>query len=309
MRQDQKIVILLATFNGAQHIREQLASFVSQSYQNWELVVSDDGSRDGTPEIVAEFGRTVPQKVSVLKGPKLGFWMNFLSLVKQTDDTKGDLFAFSDQDDIWLPGKLERAAQWFADRAPGSPALYFTRTDLIREDGTPLGLSPLFRRAPSFQNALVQNIGGGNTMVMNRSAKRLLAQTPGGVSLISHDWWTYQLVTGAGGLAFYDPVPSLKYRQHRRNLVGSNKGLRQGFIRATAFLNRRMKQWNNVNLTALNRMRPLFLQQNLRTLDSFLMAREAGLPKRIYFLWRSGIYRQSVLQTIGIYLGAFFNLI
>jgi hypothetical protein len=70
-----------------------------------------------------------------------------------------------------------------------------------------------------------------------------------------------------------------------------------------------MKQWNNVNLAALNRMRPLFLQQNLRTLDSFVMAREAGLPKRIYLLWRSGIYRQSVLQTIGIYLGAFFNLI
>jgi len=154
-QQDAKIVILLATFNGAQHIREQLASYASQSYQNWELVVSDDGSIDRTAEIVEEFSQTVRQKVLIVKGPQSGFWLNFLSLVKHTEESKGDLFAFSDQDDIWLPEKLERAAEWFAEAPSDSPSLYFTRTALIDEHGMPLGLSPLFQRAPSFQNALV----------------------------------------------------------------------------------------------------------------------------------------------------------
>lgn len=146
-------------------------------------------------------------------------------------------------------------------------------------------------------------------MVMNRLAKRLLTQTPEDVSLVSHDWWAYQLVTGVGGLTFYDPAPSVKYRQHGQNLVGSNKGLGPAFVRATAFFNGRMKRWNNVNLRALNRMRAAILPENQRTLDLFAKAREATFPNRMYFLWRSGIHRQGSLQTIAIYVGALLKLI
>jgi glycosyltransferase involved in cell wall biosynthesis len=310
LARDQKIVILLAAFNGAAHITEQLESFVAQSHRNWELVVSDDGSTDATTDVVQRFGCAVPQKVSLIEGPRRGFWQNFLSLLRRAEQLDGDLFAYSDQDDIWLPEKLERAAEWLAVNGPSEvPRLYFSRTALIEEDGTPAGLSPLFRRPPSFQNALVQNMGGGNTMVMNRAAMLLLAQTPQDVNLIAHDWWTYQVVTGAGGKAFYDPVPSLKYRQHERNLIGSNKGPRQRLLRAVAFANRRMKGWNDVNLEALDKMRSLLSQPALTTLDRFALARRSPLPRRIYLLRRSGIYRQNARETIGVFLGAIFGLI
>lgn len=309
LSRDQNIVILLASFNGARHIAEQLESFTAQTHQNWELVVSDDGSTDRTVEIVREFARGVPQKVSVIKGPRKGFWQNFLSLVKREGPLDAQLFAFSDQDDIWLPGKLEGAAKWLAAGAADEPRLYFTRTALIEEDGKPAGLSPMFKRQPSFRNALVQNIGGGNTMVMNRAAKLLLAQAPCDARLIAHDWWTYQVVTGAGGAAFYDSVPSVKYRQHGRNLIGSNRGLRQRLLRASAFANRRAKQWNDVNLTMLQKMRGSLSQPALSTLDCFSAARQSILPKRIYLLWRSGVYRQNILETVGMYVGAIFGLI
>ena len=307
---DQKIVILLATFNGADHLVEQLESFSNQSHKNWELVVSDDGSTDCTIDIVRQFAMDVQQRVTIVEGPQQGFWKNFLSLLRhQESDGDADLFALSDQDDVWFSDKLRRAADWFATQPKDGPALYFSRTELVGEDGASLGYSPLFKRKPIFQNALVQSIGGGNTMVLNRAAKLLVARTPADVALVSHDWWSYQVITGAGGKAFYDPEPSLSYRQHGRNLVGSNKGLRQRLIRLTAFANRRVKIWNDINLCALDEMRYLLSEKAMLTLDRFSSARSATFPRNVYLLWRSGVYRQQALETLGMYLGSLLGLI
>lgn len=305
----QKIVILLAAYNGAEHIREQLESFAAQSHQSWELIVSDDGSTDRTVEIVRDFERSVSQRVRLIQGPQQGFWRNFLFLLGEAGLSDAELFAFSDQDDVWLPDKLQRAASWFSTGPREVPGLYFTRTELIQEDGRPAGLSPFFRRRPSFQNALVQNMGGGNTMVMNKSAIRLLAQVPDDVTLIAHDWWAYQVVTGSGGTAFYDSVPSLKYRQHGRNLIGANKGFWRRWLRATAFANQRMKHWNEVNIATLNKMRGLLSQSALAVLNDFETARNSKPPRSIYLLVRSGVYRQRALETIGLYIGALLGLI
>jgi hypothetical protein len=207
-----KIVILLATRNGAAFIQEQLESYRTQTYGNWELLVSDDGSTDDSIKIIEEFAKQVPQRVMVRRGPQMGFWQNFVSLVR-SDEIDGDLFAYSDQDDVWFPEKLARAVSWFEVVPTDQPGLYFTRTELIEAGGAPIGFSPLFVRAPSFQNALVQNIGGGNTMVFNRAARLALRATPADVALVSHDWWTYQ-VHGVG-TAHYDPEPAI--RQHAKS--------------------------------------------------------------------------------------------
>ena len=86
-------------------------------------------------------------------------------------------------------------------------------------------MSPLFRRPPSFRNALVQSLAGGNTMVLNRPARDLVALASRRARFVSHDWWAYLLVTGAGGAVHYSAKPLVRYRQHAHNLVGANTSL------------------------------------------------------------------------------------
>ncbi len=301
-----KIVILLATRNGAAFVQEQLDSYRTQTYGNWELLVSDDGSTDDTMKSIEEFAKQVPQRVMVRRGPQIGFWQNFVSLFR-SDDIDGDLFAYSDQDDVWFPEKLAKAVSWFEARPTDQPVLYFTRTELIEAGGAPIGFSPRFVRAPTFQNALVQNIGGGNTMVFNRAARLALRATPADVALVSHDWWTYQVVTGIGGTAHYDPWPSLRYRQHGLNLIGANKGLRARLVRLSAFASGRMVMWNDVNLNVLGRMRNLLTPRNALILDRYARIREATWPMRLWLLWKSGVYRQSFIDNLGLFVGALFG--
>lgn len=305
--QDPKVVILLATRNGAEFLQPQLESFRVQTYGNWELLVSDDGSTDDTVGIIERFAATVSQRVVIVPGPQKGFWQNFVALVR-SETIGGDLFAYSDQDDIWFPEKLARAVEWFAPRAL-SPALYFSRTELMHGDGSPAGFAPLFVRPPTFRNALVQNIGGGNTMVFNSSARAALLATPVDAELVSHDWWTYQVVTGIGGDAHYDPWPSLKYRQHGQNIVGANIGWRARMVRLTAFANGRVVSWNEVNLRVLDRMRDALTPENAGVVDLYAKARRAAWPMRLWLIWKSGVYRQSWVENIGLSVGALFGKI
>jgi glycosyltransferase involved in cell wall biosynthesis len=300
--EDDKVVIFLATLNGAKFLKEQLQSYRDQTHSNWELLVSDDGSVDQTVELVGNFANSVPQRVTLVQGARSGFCQNFLSMARRSG-SDGAFFAFSDQDDVWLDEKLEKAITWLKTIPRDMPAIYFTRTILIGENGEFLGFSPLFKRAPSFQNALVQNIGGGNTMVFNREAQLLLAATSH-VAPVSHDWWTYQLVTGVGGIAHYDPLPTVKYRQHAQNLVGSNAGLQQRYVRSLAFVEGRFMRWNEINIEALDQTRHLLTPSNLATLDRFARARKTPLLSRLFLLWRAGVYRQSPLESISIFAGS-----
>ena len=303
----QKVVILLATLNGGAFLREQLASYSAQTHQDWELVVSDDGSVDDTIEIVRRFAEFIPQPVTILQGPAQGHCQNFLSMIRN-HPAEGDYFAFSDQDDVWMEEKLARAIAWLQSVPAERPALYFSRTMLISEDGQFLGFSRLFTRRPEFRNALVQNIGGGNTMVLNKAAHRVLAGAAH-AQPISHDWWTYQVITGVGGLAHYDSWPSLKYRQHGQNLIGSNAGWRAGLRRLRGFLGHRFSNWNETNLAALRAVNLPLTTENRLACEMFAKARQASPIRRLHLLWRSGVYRQNLIETVALYWGALLNRI
>jgi glycosyltransferase involved in cell wall biosynthesis len=298
-----RVAILLAAKDGAAFLGDQLRSFADQSHQNWFLVVSDDGSRDATREIIARFAATRPQRVVVRDGPRQGVTANFLSLA--LDPTiEADFFAFSDQDDIWHADKLSRALRRLATAPPGAPALYCGRTELMTEDGRTYGRSPLFRRPPSFGNALVQSLGGANTMVFDRAAKRLV-EAAGVQNVVLHDWWLYQLVSAAGGAVFYDPEPMLRYRQHADNLIGSNQGARARLLRIGLMLGGRFRDWNETNLAALRRLpADLITPDNRRVLELFAAARTAPLPTRLIDLWRSGVRRQTLLGNVGLLIAA-----
>jgi len=137
------VAILLCTRNGGAFLQEQLESYRNQTYSNWQLYVSDDHSTDNTVEIVRRFASTVSNTVDVRYGMQEGYVQNFLSLVLDPI-IQAQYFAYSDQDDIWLPDKLERAVAWHESALQDRPALYCGRVRLITADGAGVGLSSLF---------------------------------------------------------------------------------------------------------------------------------------------------------------------
>jgi glycosyltransferase involved in cell wall biosynthesis len=193
------VAILLCTYNGARFLAEQLDSLEAQTHQNWVVIASDDGSTDQTLEILQQYRAKWPSgKLSIRSGPQKGFCQNFLSLAC-CPEIKADYYAFCDQDDVWLPEKLSIALVNIAfNQQLNIPYLYCGRTNYVTENLKSCGISPLFVFPPSFRNALVQSIAGGNTMVFNVALKRLI-ENAGPLDVPSHDWWVYILVTGSGG--------------------------------------------------------------------------------------------------------------
>jgi glycosyltransferase involved in cell wall biosynthesis len=294
-----RVAILMCTKDGAAFIDDQLKSIADQTHENWMLIVSDDGSNDETVAKLERFAEAHRQKTMIKNGPGRGVCANFLSLANDPI-IEADYFAFSDQDDIWNQEKLRRALAWLATVPADVPGLYCGRTELMTIDERTYGLSPLFTRPPAFENALVQSLGGGNTIIFNRAAKRILEQVST-TDVVLHDWWVYQLVSAVGGMVHYDPQPMVKYRQHPDNLIGSNMSWYARLVRLRMMLHGRFRDWNKTNITALRRLPAHLLQpKNREVLALFAKARCAPLPKRLYYLRQSGVYRQTLLGNLGL---------
>lgn len=306
-RRHGQVAILLSTFDGRRFLSEQLDSIAAQTWPNWVVWASDDGSRDGTLELLAQYRAAWgASRLVVHDGPREGFAANFLSL---TGDPRirSDYYAFCDQDDVWEPGKLRRALAFLRCVPEGLPGLYCSRTRLVDESNRSIGLSPLFARPPSFRNALVQSIGGGNTMVYNQPARELLRRACAGADVVTHDWWAYQVVSGCGGRVHYDAWPSVRYRQHARNLVGMNCTWRARLHRLRLLWQGRFRDWNSRNLRALQAVRPWLTDDNRQALDAFMQARASGLLPRLRGLARAGIYRQTLAGNLGLAAAGLLN--
>jgi glycosyltransferase involved in cell wall biosynthesis len=299
-KHNPNVAILLCTMQGEHFLREQLDSIANQTYPNWTVWVSDDGSTDGTQNIFKEYlGKFGKDKFQIEKGPAQGYIKNFLSLVcnKQIE---ASYYAYSDQDDIWLPDKLRRALAWIENVPSSVPALYCARTCNVDEKNNVLGLSPLFARQPTFANALVQSIAGGNTMLFNQAACNLLRQAGPAVKVASHDWWTYLVVSGCGGQVYYDPEPTLRYRIHGSNQIGSNNTWEARIARARLLYEGRFSEWTDMNIASLRRLSDHLAPDAARLLNEFSQLRSQNLLARLIRIKRSGIYRQTTFGNLGL---------
>lgn len=287
------IAILMCTYNGEKFITQQMESFFEQTHPKWELWVSDDASHDTTLEQIRSFeGRG--KAIHIVSGPKVGYAANFLSLIRN-DKIRADYFAWSDQDDVWLPDKLERAVRWLSLHQT-IPALYSSRTELIDADNTTLSSSPRFSRPAGFRNALCQNIGGGNTMVFNMLARDILLKgdLP---DVVAHDWWAYMAITGAGGVFLLDEKPGVRYRQHSGNQMGENRTFRARLSRLFRIVSGEYHTWNARNITALSARKDTLTKENAVVFENFsAAAREEKALSRLKRLIKSGIYRQSQID-------------
>jgi len=310
---------MLATWNGAKFLGQQLESLDNQTVPQIDLWVSDDGSTDGTLQLLGEVQKEWTKgKFEVLhharvtsnlaNTPTSGANENFRSLILNSA-IKGDYFAFCDQDDIWDKDKLERAYNWLSKQPDDQPCLYCTRTRIIDSEENVTGLSPLFRKTPTFSNAVVQNIAAGNTIVLNKTAMELLRGATVNSDFVSHDWWSYIVVAAFGGKVKYDHVPSLSYRQHENNLIGENASWKARMTRMRLVFEGRFKSWNNRNRLALSSIEPLLPQETKQFLVSFDAFRSKRGLSAIWKLKSLNIYRQTRFGQIGLYFASFIGKI
>lgn len=294
-----RVTIALCTYNGAQHLAQQLESYAAQSFSAWDLWISDDGSSDETREIITAFAKTHGggRDIQLIEGPRAGIASNFLSLLCHPD-LPAQPVALSDQDDVWLPQKLTLGMDHMGGEVPCLYGAQSIHTDAALR---PVGHSLGGGRA-QFANALVQNIVSGHSAMLNPAALALVRAAGVPHGLPYHDWWLYQLVTAAGGSVVVAPDEVLMYRQHGDNAMGSHQGWRAIAARAAQVFGHTYGNWIAANTTALRAVSSL-LSSEANTILALLETHSPcpGLSRARAFA-RAGITRQGRLGTLLLYL-------
>ncbi|MDH6181727.1 rhamnosyltransferase [Microbacteriaceae bacterium SG_E_30_P1] len=218
------IVVLLATHNGVRWLDEQVDSILSQEGVDVRIVALDDGSSDGTQRWLADRAATEP-RLTVLADDGTGgsSARNFYRLIDQAEIRDGELVAFSDQDDRWRPDKLARHAGILANGLDGvsSSVLSFWsdgKTQLVRKD------------YPQREfDYLLESPGPGCSFLLTPRLINLVRETlrsnQDAREVEYHDSLIYAIARAKGWLWHIDGYPSVDYRQHDSNVLGSNQGV------------------------------------------------------------------------------------
>lgn len=281
--------IVLSTFNGERYLGPLLDSLLAQDHSPFEILARDDGSTDGTLELLRSYAARTPG-LRVVPGRHLGFVRSFAAALELTSPA-ADYVALCDQDDVWRPEKLSRAVARLRHVPQGTPALYCSRLAVVDERLAPLGLSPLPRKGLSFRNALVESQSVGCTSVLNRSASEVLGTFPSEV--VSHDWWIY-LVVSAFGETIYDEEPTILFREHPGNVFG----IKLEWADTWQTKIRQFLQPGNAHLAlkqaeAFHRLHAVALSDDkLRLLERFVTS-QSRFRTRLRYAASPEVYRQS----------------
>lgn len=226
MTSSARVSVALCTYNGARFLDTQLRSIAAQSLQPSQIIACDDGSADGTVELLAEFARSSVIPITIRRNEeRLGAARNFDQAMRLCT---GDVIAFADQDDIWHRTKLERLAA--ALDAHPEAAYAFCDARLIDESGAEVGGKSLLARRftlPSIRDAfaggdelrlmLKRDFIYGTTLALRTSARELLPPVP---ETWSHDTWIVNVLACLGHRGVPVLEPLVRYRQHGAQASG-----------------------------------------------------------------------------------------
>ena len=301
------IAILMCTYNGENFLEEQLDSIENQDYKNWTLYVNDDGSKDKTLDILKAYQKKWGNKKLIIRrGPKKGFSQNFLQIICDKK-IHADLYFLSDQDDVWMPHKLSHTLQKIAKLDPLKLFLYCARTTYVSSDAKKIiGESDLFLKPPSFRNAIVQSLAGGNTMAFNNPLKKIVSQFKK-ADIVSHDWWLYIVNELSGGETLYDPESTILYRQHSGSLIGANTGFIAKLKRLRMLLMGVYRDYNTKHLDTFNQINLPSTKANIKLINDFFVKRDQAILERLRMIYDLGLYRQTLDGQIALYLGALLH--
>lgn len=220
--------VILCAYNGSGYITEQLDSILNQKYVPSSIIISDDGSQDGTMSVISDYIREHHNiDFVIVEGPRCGPSNNFISALQYVSSPYVFL---SDQDDVWCPNKIERYKESILNNAKKKPQLFFSDSKIVDKDLSDLGESHMETLSYSpnkFMNneILFFNYIQGATVCINRSFIFLFNDLVSKYSLsdiVIYDWW-FGIIANYFGEIHYINEELILYRQHDENLVGVDK--------------------------------------------------------------------------------------
>lgn len=307
---ESKIIILLATYNGGKFIMEQLDSIVKQSYSNWEVLISDDGSTDDTLNIIREFcSKDYRIKIVNESLTKQGACQNFGNLLKTALDKEWDFVMFADQDDFWYENKIQLTLDSMLDGGNfiKIPKLVYTDFEYADEELTPLPKETDHNisgwKEPNLQRLLAQNNIYGCTMMINRLLAERAIPIPS--SAENHDYWI-SMVAASLGEIIHIKKRTILYRQHANNVSGhySNNSLKKRFQRyykRNAQLEKMMRMRFEMAGELHNRFYKDISEPNQKLLLGYSNFENQNGIERVSFCFKKGIEKDSFLQSLAFY--------
>jgi glycosyltransferase involved in cell wall biosynthesis len=312
------VEVLLATYDGARYLREQIDSILAQDDADLRVLARDDGSSDGTVAILNEYAERFPGRFRVMPaGPATGNAKdNFLLLMKAAT---AEYICFSDQDDVWLPDKVSTSrkameqleSKWEPGSGTGLPLLVFTDLRVVDDQLRTLHASfwahEIIKpeRIHLFAAVLAQNVVTGCTMMMNRPLLELALRMP--EEAFMHDQWI-ALLACVMGKASVVKAQTVLYRQHDRNVIGVQQRIGSLSELTRRFRNTevRLLQWK-----ISQRQAGAFLRvhgdelsaENREVLRAYLRCGSSrSRLVRIYILIRFGFLRTGLLRKLALFV-------
>lgn len=303
---DKNVNILMSTYNGSKYLKEQIESILSQTYTNISLFIRDDGSTDGTEEILKEY--TDNEKITVIYGKNIGFVKSFLSLLYECG--KADYYGFSDQDDVWKEDKVECAVNAL-EQCGSAPALYCCNFEVCDEMLNVTGKCEDLDEPFTITKTIVNGqTGFGFTQMMNHKARELITgkSMPGLGIAFGHDTWCH-LACICFGQVIYDKGTYAYCRRHGNNT--STQELRGGNIVTHRIWQLKQFVFQNNAVNIYQDVQEFYdtfeddMQQSQKELFQLFLGRQQRL-KKVFWGQR---YRRGLVDEIAIRVLFLFNKI
>lgn len=290
------ILVLLSSYNGEKYIKEQIDSILNQKTEyEVNLLIRDDGSTDGTRNILEEYKETYAGRVQIVYGENIGYIRSFFELIKMAEGHK--YYALSDQDDVWLENKLDAAVKMCDGEETELPLLYGSSSCLVNTELEPFGETQKQLRGITFYNTIIQNIFPGHTQVFNEALCQLLKKEIDYSKIYVHDSWITNIAILYGKVIFDNHSYTL-YRQHGSNEVGFGKGI-VGWIRE------RIKRVKKNDNKKYSEQIHYFYEEchgdmdelQKKEMEKFIGSQKIWI-KRIGYLFVTKMYRQRTFETV-----------
>lgn len=306
-----RVLVLLSTYNGEQYLREQLDSLYAQHGVEILLLVRDDGSKDKTLSILAEYKDRM-SKMFIIKGNNIGVGPSFFALIKTASDKFAgyDYYAFCDQDDVWFAHKLESGVRaldssskplkmYFSGSVNTDAALKpinFSHVRLINTFGANLVANHIIGCSMMFNKALLEEINKINTRPF---------KIPNG-NIPIHDAWAAIVAYGLGADVIQSNASMMYYRQHDNNTIGAGHGfLSIQWHRITRYLKTATHGKANKCIIALQVLDSI--PESNKQLLELVASYRNSLWNKIRLMMDRRMYEYSLVDNIETFLTLLFN--